>query len=135
MDLLAMLLIVLWVRSYSGRAITKLIVTSTYRYYLRSIYGSLVFHRQERLSISSGRLRLYQIEEVFPFVTNSGLKIGRDSRGEISTVSVSFWLPILIVSTFVAFPWISKRFSLRTLLIAATLVAVVLGLVVWLSHR
>jgi hypothetical protein len=36
-----------------------------------------------------------------------------------------------------ALSWLqwSRQFSLRTLLIATTLVAVVLGLVVWLKHR
>jgi hypothetical protein len=40
------------------------------------------------------------------------------------------WLPVLQCATFAAVPWI-RRFSLRTLLIATTLIAVVLGLIVW----
>ena len=42
------------------------------------------------------------------------------------------WCPVLVVATLTAFPWIrwSKRFTLRTLLIATTLIAVVLGLIV-----
>jgi hypothetical protein len=43
------------------------------------------------------------------------------------------WAPILLVYTFSILPWLSWRFSLRTLLIATTLVAVVLGLIVWLA--
>ena len=45
------------------------------------------------------------------------------------------WFLILVFGTFAITPWISSlryRFSLRTLLIATTLVAVVLGLIVWL---
>ena len=43
-----------------------------------------------------------------------------------------YWLLILVSTTLAAAPWIEwpRRFSLRTLLIATTLVAVALGLVV-----
>jgi hypothetical protein len=39
------------------------------------------------------------------------------------------WLPVLVATAFGALPWLTWRFSLRTLLIATTLVAVALGLV------
>ena len=47
--------------------------------------------------------------------------------------TVRYWLPVLITAIFAYAPWIGRatRFSLRALLIATTLVAVVLGLVVW----
>jgi hypothetical protein len=47
------------------------------------------------------------------------------------------WFPTALAATLAAGPWIpvSCRFSLRTLLIATTLVAVVLGLIVWLNHH
>jgi hypothetical protein len=41
-----------------------------------------------------------------------------------------YWLPILVLSAVVALPWIRWRFSLRSLLLALTLVAAVLGLIV-----
>jgi hypothetical protein len=47
--------------------------------------------------------------------------------------SMPIWFPALLCATFTAipyFPW-SRRFSLRTLLIATTLLAVVLGLIVY----
>jgi hypothetical protein len=46
------------------------------------------------------------------------------------------WVPVLLMAAFTIAPWIkwSKRFSLRTLLIATTLVALVLGLAVWASR-
>jgi hypothetical protein len=40
-------------------------------------------------------------------------------------------LLVLMAATIAARPWITGRFSLRTLLVAMTLIAVVLGLVVW----
>ncbi len=49
---------------------------------------------------------------------------------------IADWLPTLLFATLAAVPWLpwSNRFSLRTLLIATTLVAVVLGLIVWAVH-
>jgi len=42
-----------------------------------------------------------------------------------------FWVPVLVTAALATVPWFhwSKRFSLRTLLIATTLVAVVLGII------
>jgi hypothetical protein len=53
-----------------------------------------------------------------------------------STAYVPYWFPIMLFATCAATPWMrwSKRFSLRTLLIATTLVAVVLGLAVYASR-
>jgi hypothetical protein len=43
------------------------------------------------------------------------------------------WLVVMLAGALPVVPWLSlKRFSLRTLLVATTLVAVVLGIVVWL---
>jgi hypothetical protein len=51
------------------------------------------------------------------------------------SASVPHWFCALMVACLSFTPWIhwSKRFSLRTLLIATSLVAVVLGLIVWMS--
>jgi hypothetical protein len=46
-------------------------------------------------------------------------------------IRVPFWLPTTVFVIFGVIPWFPRRFSLRTLLIATTLVAVVLGLIVW----
>jgi hypothetical protein len=50
-------------------------------------------------------------------------------------LNLPHWLPIFLTAIFATLPWIRpcKRFSLRTLLVATTLVAVGLGLVVYLS--
>jgi hypothetical protein len=48
--------------------------------------------------------------------------------------SLPYACPTLLLLAFAAAPWTSGRsqFSLRTLLLALTLVAVVLGVIVWL---
>jgi hypothetical protein len=52
-------------------------------------------------------------------------------------VQVPHWFLVLISATLAAVPWIrwSSRFSLRTLLIVTTLVAVVLGLIVYVTRQ
>jgi hypothetical protein len=47
-------------------------------------------------------------------------------------VSVPHWFPVVVAAALAALPWLPGCFSLRTLLIATTLVAVGLGLIaVW----
>jgi hypothetical protein len=50
---------------------------------------------------------------------------------------VPYWIVNLLIGALAAAPWIrwSRRFSLRTLLIATTLVAVVLGLAVYAARK
>jgi hypothetical protein len=45
------------------------------------------------------------------------------------------WFVAVVFTMFASAPWIGQRFSLRTLLIATTLVALVLGLVVWAARK
>jgi hypothetical protein len=44
------------------------------------------------------------------------------------------WFLIVLTSALATVPWIRWRFSLRTLLIATTLVAVVLGLIIYAAR-
>jgi len=62
-----------------------------------------------------------------------GLGIRWGSHGEGWQLAGTLFWPTLFVVGLAAVPWMSpsKRFWLRTLLIATTLVAVVLGLIVW----
>ena len=46
------------------------------------------------------------------------------------SLGVPFWLIVLLTASAAAAPWLRWRFTLRTLLMATTLVAVVLGLIV-----
>ena len=62
---------------------------------------------------------------------------GRSWAANCTGGIVPYWFPVAILASLAAVPWIrwSKRFSLRTLLIATTLVAVGFGIVVVLSKR
>lgn len=50
-----------------------------------------------------------------------------------AAVTVPYWSLVLVTATLAALPWIpsSSRFSLRTLLLATTLLALILGIVVY----
>jgi hypothetical protein len=51
------------------------------------------------------------------------------------TVFIPFWFFVLVAFGISTVPWLRWRFSLRTLLITTTLVAVVLGLAVWAASQ
>jgi hypothetical protein len=53
--------------------------------------------------------------------------------GKNYRVIVPHWFALVAAGSLSAAPWFRLRFSLRTLLIATTLIAVVLGLFVWLG--
>jgi hypothetical protein len=63
-----------------------------------------------------------------------GQRIIRAFSTKQNEFAVPFWASSLIAVTLAAFPWIRWRFTIRTLLIATTLVAVVLGLVVYTTR-
>jgi hypothetical protein len=48
---------------------------------------------------------------------------------------IPHWFPVLLLATLATAPWLRRRFSLRTLLIATTLVAVGLGVVVYAARK
>ena len=59
------------------------------------------------------------------------------STGQRTDISFPHWFPIFLLALLAGIPWLpwwSNRFSLRTLLIATTLVALMLGLIVWISR-
>jgi hypothetical protein len=64
-------------------------------------------------------------------------RVMRWSKPSHTSVEFPNWFTALCCSTLAMAPWLpwSRRFSLRTLLIATTLVAMVLGLIVWLTHK
>jgi hypothetical protein len=49
-------------------------------------------------------------------------------------ISLPFWLATLLLLALGSLPWFSWHFSLRTMLVVTTLVAFVLGFIVWASR-
>ena len=130
----AVLLCVLWVRSYWKcdyvECVSKDLVLRT----IASNYGVV--------SVTNNFVGV-------PGVTTFGWKYeSRESTkqrpdfrwtrtsSEKPPVYIHYWIMISIAAALGTIPWIhwSKRFSLRTLLIATTLVAVGLGIIMWMSR-
>jgi hypothetical protein len=132
----AVLLCVLWVRSYwqvehifwNGRA----------KYFGISIYpGEVTLERADTIFMPLGWSRV-----VFPIRDNDWtsddeprtvLGFGWEAEDNSKTAYIPFWFLTLTGIALAILPAAAvKRFSLRTLLIATTLFAVVLGIIVWL---
>jgi hypothetical protein len=109
------LLIVLWVRSY--RTLDAINIVGGHRFWLLHgyVYIDETFEVVARgTKISTQNLFGYSIQLI-------GIPLGKASpRGFGNKVPV--WALIIAVTALAAVPWI-RRFSLRTLLIATTLVA------------
>ena len=62
------------------------------------------------------------------------LKAYNFPQGWAYSITTRHWLPAFAAAIFAIVPWMTWRFSLRTLLIATTLVAVVLCLIVYATR-
>jgi hypothetical protein len=133
------LLIVLWVRS-NWRVDTLEFKDSRKLVAVGSIRGKVVLSRsfwldsfgEEDISPEFGFTSSdFAWDEIFPQTMFS--LVNGPWEGDCE-VCFPHWSALSIVVVFSAVPWLSRltRFTLRTLLIATMLVAVGLGLVVWL---
>jgi hypothetical protein len=134
-----LLLVALWVRSY---------------YVLDQF--SQVTSRSSWVGVSSiqGQLQFYSGSIVVPSLFTSGLESydanSGYARSEVSdtawwfsfnatgwAIYVPHWFLAVLCAALGVAPWIprSRRFSLRMLLVGTTLVAVLLGLIVWAFHE
>ena len=129
--LAAVLLILLWVRSYYWNDVQKIHVQGR-KFAVQSVTGRVCFARGRNTvsfhqKIADDRLckLVREGENVF------GYRFRPDPHSTDFHLQLPHWWLVLIAATLAAAPWLPWRFSLRTLLIATALVAVVLGLVVW----
>jgi hypothetical protein len=140
----AVLLIVLWIRSYSHSDLLRKASTSEGAL-LNSWKGRLTFWswKNDTSSWLNPQVRPEPVAENLDNLIRSGAPIagfwrflgfGRVYPLGSTIVFAPYWFPVLFlaaIASVVWYPW-QRRFSLRTLLIATTLVAVMLGLIVWL---
>jgi hypothetical protein len=128
--LACVLLIVLWIRSYR--------------------ISDSVYHRTWLTSSMSGAIGIVRLGPASKAPWPARWTWGTLSRDEFQIIKSPWhfhsdkfetevvfphWIPVLLAGTLTAIPWLCYRFSLRTLLIATTLVAVVLGLAVWAVRK
>jgi hypothetical protein len=141
----AVLLIALWVRSDTHRDEAAAPFGGNRRVVIQSLYGEIecVFTISPWYPVSEWRLRsestsitipptLYLEDETTTHITGFGFSWAFSS-GEYLAVGVPYWFAMIWSLALATASWIcwSKRFSLRTLLIATSLIAVALGLIVW----
>jgi hypothetical protein len=126
------LLVELWVRSYWWSDSAYGYLSSARQFELNSELGSFtvgVWDCDRHLVPTVSSYLMTEPSEAAPF----GFRMD-ESPGEGFGYGFysPYWLAVLLGSGVAAAPWIKWRFSLRTLVLATTLVAVVLGLIVWL---
>jgi hypothetical protein len=121
-SILCLLLIVLWVRSYWWIEYASVIRSKRAEYVVSCDRGRIVL--SGGFTALQPGIRLGPKEVPIRFRAGSVLGYSGPVRW------VSCWLATMTTAAVVALTWIRWRFSLRTLLVAATLVAVGLGVVV-----
>jgi hypothetical protein len=129
------LLIALWVRSQGKWDHIRGSISSHNKLAFNSACGKLSishsqfprWHEWRRYSFALVDLQTHEI----PSGIRSA-KFGFALNKDRHRLVMPYWFLILLTATFTAAPWIhwSKRFSLRTLLIATTVVALALGIIV-----
>jgi hypothetical protein len=133
------LLIALWVRSYWWFDLLMRHITTT--------CGVTVISARARIWFSAGGMREETQSELSSWPHDrlhdiesfaAGWGFGAYMHGPPNPVQIAVkaphWFAILALAAVAATPWLRWRFSLRTLLIATTLIAVVLGLIVWAAR-
>jgi hypothetical protein len=124
--ILCLLLIALWVRSYSYSDELRVNIADKRSVWLHSVSGDASLFTtslSDPLLVHGPAIISERIERPFP---SDGFSFSR-KRGAWN-VTVPLWCPVLILTALSTAPWV-RRFSLRTLLIGVTLVAALLGIV------
>ena len=131
--IVAVLLCVLWVRSYWYADDLVVTLTKVHQLELQSVPGrciGFIAYAPSRPIRSFARYSSTAPESAAHTFAHHGI-LGGDWT--MSTAWAAHGLIAAIAAMFAVAPWSRHvRFSLRTLLIATTLVAVVLGMIVWL---
>jgi hypothetical protein len=117
--ILCLLLIVLWVRSY-------LVYDRVVVYYPSGLEWFIAYSNKGVYIVSSYGL-------LAPQVHVQWWSFERNRWGTV--VCLPYWFTTIVVCAVSVAPWIGYRFSLRTLLIGMTVLAVVLGLLALVAGR
>ena len=135
------LLIVLWVRSYSNGP-GKGYFNSLPYVHSRSTDGVVIFFKKYSPPVEFPTIMFTDPLSTRPKAVDhnsahprTGFSFGWESSWYWH-LQMPYWMLVTMTVALATMPWIAHkwRFSLRTLLIATTLIAVVLGLIVWLGR-
>jgi hypothetical protein len=135
------LLIALWTKSHFQRDSLSWTVGSTSELQIASFRGGVTLISSPYSGSLPIGLYLWT-ETILTGSTNNLVEppipakwgVGSRHIGGGTGVRICYWLPTTIFAMLAAAPWLPRNFSLRTLLIATTLVAVVLGLIAYATR-
>jgi hypothetical protein len=124
------LLVALWVRSYWRLHILEK-RTGFAAIQISSVIGRIAIAHLDRAQFATSYLS-YVAGDAADWRKGGVLGFAYYDDGSITAFIAPHWLLALLFAALAVIPWISRswRFSLRTLLIATTLVAVGLGIIV-----
>jgi hypothetical protein len=130
----AVLLIVFWVRSYTWLEGARIPMSTTCGFQLGTLSGLFAVGLRnvpgERFMIERRQVAEWRKLHRSP----SQLWGGIIMRQSDNVVYLPIWFLAVLSAVLSAVPWVRQRgwsFSLRSLLVATTLIAVMLGLIVW----
>jgi hypothetical protein len=133
--LLCLLLIVLWVRSYTHPEFLKCRFGIAPQFDVISTPGNVYINLSDSYRIDGIIEKEELSEEALEVLDDSGMVgWGLNLSQDYVNISAPYWFLVgvtAITATIAALPWIKWRFSLRTLLIVMTLFALFFGAVAW----
>jgi hypothetical protein len=140
-SVVAVLLCVLWVRSYWWYDVMYGRFSNDVNIGIGSCRGKVGYTRVNDGSVNKWGVKTYSMDDWDEHGGRNGKWLRYVHGGTlrlltIQDVGVPHWFLMLVFISLAAAPWyrsLDWRFSLRTLLIVTTLVAVGLGTIVWLS--
>jgi hypothetical protein len=141
--ILAVLLIALWVRSYWSHDIVSWSWNLKQGIRIDAVSGGASFMYFDWRSSGYTDLRPWGFtslpQDEFQFFPISGEPDGDagfllQPLTDGYVAALPYWFLLLTCCTAGVIPWLKWRYRLRTLLIATTLLAVVLGLIVWAAR-
>jgi hypothetical protein len=123
------LLVALWVRSYWWADW----IAPTNSFGVASVRGVLMVDASHGFYTGGETTRSFETKSTERIginnVVHRHMGFSYRRNGKDWALQFPYWFVVVLVASVAAAPWISWRFSLRTLLIATTLIAVALGLV------
>ena len=129
----------MWVRSY-WVSDTVLVASPSKVFLLGSGLGYVGCDRMNGLPLAivsrSWKTVSYLPDERKESYLPSFVKFNFAITPEGADIRVPYWCPVLLTGSVAAIPWIKRRcrFTLRSLFIAMTFLAVVLGMIAWLDR-
>ena len=133
--LCCVLLVVLWVRSWGVQSVSA-------NWYGDEWKHKVAGERYYKVFSNRGAIRLhtasYSAGWSMPVLEDERAVLGFGVLKEPTSlyVRIPYWFPVALCVFMVPAPWFSwsRRFSLRTLLITTTIIALVLGLIIYATQ-